>query len=77
MESTKVYSQGKIVKETHNFASGAPKEEIEYTAPNERVVKSYYDQGTLKSVEHLQGNRLAKGTYYNLAEAVESSVEDF
>ncbi len=77
LESTKVYSRGKVVKECHNYSSGSPRVEIEHVAPNEQIVKSYYDQGTLKSVEYQQGNRIAKGTYYNLAEAVESSVEDF
>ncbi len=77
IETIEVYSKGDLIKVTHNFPSGAVKSETEYASPTNSVVKSYYDQGTLRSSERFKDDRLAQATYFNLKETLESSVEDF
>lgn len=76
-EHSEMYSKGSLVKEVHYFPSGVVQLEIEHISPTERVVKANYDQGTRQAEETYVGDKLQKGTYYNLKEVVESSVDDF
>lgn len=77
IEKVEVYSRDKLKKETRYFLSGAVREDIEYPSANERVVKTFYDQGSAKSEERYVGERLNHATYYNLKGGVESRVDDF
>ncbi|MDP1835106.1 MAG: toxin-antitoxin system YwqK family antitoxin [Chlamydiales bacterium] len=77
IETVEIYSQGKLIKETHYFPSGVVKSEIAYPSENEQVVRAFYDQGGRKSEEHFLGKQLQTATYYNFNDLVESKVDDF
>lgn len=77
IETIETYGSGRLVKITHYFSSGVVREESEHITPNERITKVNYDQGSPQSIEHFLGDKLMKGSYYNLKEVVESSVDEY
>lgn len=76
IQRTESYKQGILVKETNFYPSGIIQEEIEHTAPASTLTKTYFDQGSPRSVQTIQDGKIVQGKYYNLNQNVESGIED-
>lgn len=73
-EKVEHYTNGVLQKQSHHYVSGAPKQEVIYNNPQNRVVTAWYESGAPKVREDLHGNLIFQGTYYSLDGQPESQV---
>ena len=64
VQKVEIYADGTLVKETENYPSGLPKQENEYISENEYKTTMWYENGSPRAIEGLQGTLLADGKYY-------------
>lgn len=76
IECIEQYGSGQLMNQRRFFVSGLPREEVDYSQSPVVTTKTYYDQGSLRSVETIQNGRMTQGKYYNLAGNVETGVEN-
>ncbi|MCB1135610.1 MAG: toxin-antitoxin system YwqK family antitoxin [Chlamydiia bacterium] len=71
-----LYRQNELISETEMFASGNPKREVLYQRNGQQTVKTWYEGGTPRSVEHVCDENILAGQYYNPSNEIESEVRD-
>ncbi|WP_075883472.1 toxin-antitoxin system YwqK family antitoxin [Candidatus Protochlamydia sp. W-9] len=76
VEKKEVYDQGNLIQETYYYANGMPKQQIDYRSADQYSVISWYEGGAPQSKEEFNEQGLVKADYYNLANQIESSVQD-
>lgn len=77
IEKVESFMNGILQKESSYYISGAPKQEILYTTPQNRTVTTLYESGALKSKEQMQGNLLFQANYYAQSNQMDSQVVDY
>ncbi|MCB1212716.1 MAG: hypothetical protein KDK40_00290 [Chlamydiia bacterium] len=70
-----LYANGTLKGEKLYAPSGILIEEKEYLGPEQVSVKSFFDNGDLKSQELIEAGLLTRAKYYNANQNVESGVE--
>ena len=75
LEKVQYYSSNRLNKETIYHRNGTPRQETDFSE-NDRVVREWYETGTLKSVETSTGERLVKGDYYDVRQQHTSNIEN-
>lgn len=76
VEKTEYYSRGELTKETSYYLSGASREEIVYSDANNKVITTWYENGSPQFKEEYQGNFLVNGEYYNPQHQMDSRVQN-
>lgn len=76
-EKVENYMNGVLQKESAYYISGAPKRETVYNTPQNKTLLTWYESGTLKSKEELQGNLLYQASYYGPNSQLDSQVTDY
>jgi antitoxin component YwqK of YwqJK toxin-antitoxin module len=74
IETLQSYHEGNLVRAVNNYASGMPKEELRNTTNQDRILTSWYESGTPRSVETQQGDLLVKGDFYTQDHTIESRI---
>lgn len=77
IEKVESYMNGVLQKESSFYISGAPKEEIFYSSPQNRTVTTRYESGAAKSKEQLQGNLLYQAAYYGPNDQTDSQITNY
>lgn len=68
------YETGKLKSELINYVSGNPKEQIVYLNDGAKEVRTWYEDGSPKSIEQYDNNLLLVGQYFNYVNEEESRV---
>ncbi len=74
VETLQTYFEGNLVRQVVHYPTGMPKEEERYTTDQTRILTTWYESGTPKSVETQQGGFLIKGDYYAQNHEIETRV---
>lgn len=76
VEKIQTYDKGRLVREQTFYLSGVPRAEVDYSDPPTVITKTFFDQGTPRSIETVEEGQLVEGKYYNLSGNVETGVQD-
>ncbi len=76
LQRVETYSQGTMVREVLNNTAGIIQQETRYESPSDKVMTTWYDNGSPRSIENFQGDNLVKGQYFNPQNKLESTVEN-
>ncbi len=72
------YVNNQMVKETINYPSGAPMQQVSQTAEGGKLISMWYENGAPMSVEEYDlKDLLEHGEYYNLNHSIDSRVDDY
>lgn len=75
IQRKEVYSHGTLTQVVYYYASGVPQQQITYESPERSAVLFWYESGAPQSRENYENGALTVGDYYDLANHVESRVE--
>lgn len=77
MHKVESYINGVLQKEDLFYLSGAPQQEILHNSPQNSTITSWYESGSPKSKEQMQGDLLFQATYYDEESQVDSQVINY
>ncbi|PIS01794.1 MAG: hypothetical protein COT84_00260 [Chlamydiae bacterium CG10_big_fil_rev_8_21_14_0_10_35_9] len=72
----KLYDQGILLKEIINDEKGIPVKEEAYEFDDRKVITRWYANGAPMSIEEYDSNLLVEGSYFDLSNELESSIEE-
>ena len=75
VEFSEFYSKGKLERKVTNHYCGNSKEEVMHL-PFGRQVTTWYDNGSVKTIENYTGDCLNSGEYYNPSMNLESQIKN-
>ena len=73
-ERVEEYKNGQRVTSTTNYETGSPKIQEEWFANDQRVVRTWYEDGAPRFIEEYSGEKLIDGQYLTIDGDVESVV---
>ena len=74
VERVEEYRKGDRVSSSINYETGSPRAREEWLSDNQRVIRSWYEDGAPQTIEEYAGERLINGQYLTLDGEVESTV---
>ncbi|MBB64433.1 MAG: hypothetical protein CMO81_05160 [Waddliaceae bacterium] len=75
IQKTETYNRGQLVRIVTNFSSGSPMKEESNLNAAQKEVRTWYEQGTPKSVETWEGKKLLSGEYFTLDNQTEATIK--
>lgn len=77
IKNEKIYDQGVLLKEIMSDEKGIPMREEAYEFDNRRTITLWYGTGSPMSIEEYDKSKLVEASYFNTANELEASVEDY
>lgn len=75
-ERVEIYENGTLVKEVENYTSESPKSEITYSPHGRTTIQTWYENGTPRSSEEYESNKLITANCYNMNNQVEACINN-
>lgn len=76
VEVTETYKNGNLICTRNHYLSGTPKDQHEWTSIGNEIVTSWYESGSLMSVEETNKGAIVAGKYYTPEEKNDAQVVD-
>lgn len=76
LDKEEMYRSNELISQKSFYSTGAPKEEVTFLSPTEKLIQCWYENGLPRSEERFEGEALISALYYSPNHEEEARVEE-